>query len=159
MDRDLLVVSIGADQDGALDYEACAPPLVHRRRRQRADDLLLLQYTSGTTGFPKGAMHTHETVLWNSLHQIPDFGITRDDVHLVIPAMCWAAGFHSFTLAVMWAGGQVVINPSRGSRPRRSAPPSSGTASPRRSSCPPCSAGSSPTRSSSATTSPPSTSA
>src|SRR4051794_33532390 len=38
----------------------------------RADDLLLLQYTSGTTGFPKGAMHTHSTVLWNSFHQIPD---------------------------------------------------------------------------------------
>lgn len=82
-----------------------------------ADDLLLLQYTSGTTGFPKGAMHTHTTVLWNSLHQVPDFGITRDDVHLVIPAMCWAAGFHSFTLAVMWAGGRIVLHPSRGFNP------------------------------------------
>jgi fatty-acyl-CoA synthase len=59
-------------------------------------------------------MHTHATVLWNSIHQIPDFGITKEDVHLVIPAMCWAAGFHSFTLAVMWAGGRIVLHPSRG---------------------------------------------
>lgn len=117
-DRPLRVLSLGAEQADALAYETvCATPGPELPPVQRTDDLLLLQYTSGTTGFPKGAMHTHETVLWNSIHQIPDFGITRDDVHLVIPAMCWAAGFHSFTLAVMWAGGRVVINPSRGFSP------------------------------------------
>jgi fatty-acyl-CoA synthase len=114
----LELVSLDSDRAGAASYaelvategETPFPPV-------DAEDLLLLQYTSGTTGFPKGAMHTHATVLWNSLHQVPDFGITRDDVHLVIPAMCWAAGFHSFTLAVMWAGGRVVIHPSRGFSP------------------------------------------
>jgi fatty-acyl-CoA synthase len=83
----------------------------------RADDLLLLQYTSGTTGFPKGAMHTHETVLWNSVHQIPDFHITRDDVYYVIPALCWAAGLHDLALATLWAGGRIVLNPSTGFSP------------------------------------------
>jgi fatty-acyl-CoA synthase len=83
----------------------------------RADDLLLLQYTSGTTGFPKGAMHTHATVLWNSYHQIPDFHLTSDDVYYVIPALCWAAGLHDLALATLWAGGRVVLNPSTGFSP------------------------------------------
>ena len=76
-------------------------------------DLFLLQYTSGTTGFPKGATHTHATVLWNSLHQVADFSMTRRDVYLCIPALCWAAGLHDFTLATLWTGGTVVLRPSR----------------------------------------------
>jgi fatty-acyl-CoA synthase len=31
-------------------------------------DPALLQYTSGTTGFPKGATHTVSSLLWNSFH-------------------------------------------------------------------------------------------
>ena len=111
----LRYISVGDDQSGAIPYASLRVelPPIRREVAVSSGDLALLQYTSGTTGFPKGAMHTHSTILWNTIHQIPDFGINSDDVHLVIPAMCWAAGFHSFTLAVMWAGGKIVLNPSR----------------------------------------------
>jgi len=78
------------------------------------DDLFLLQYTSGTTGFPKGAMHTQGTMLWNSFHQIGDFHVTPEERYLCVPGLCWVAGFHDFSLASLWMGGAVVVMPSGG---------------------------------------------
>jgi fatty-acyl-CoA synthase len=117
-----VVVGDGADAGSgggdAVAYEAVvAAGTADFDDRAELDDLFLLQYTSGTTGFPKGAMHTHSTVLWNSFHQIPDFAVTADDVYLVVPALCWAAGFHDLALATLWAGGRVVLHPSTGFDP------------------------------------------
>lgn len=77
-----------------------------------ADDVFLLQYTSGTTGRPKAAVHTHATVMNNALSQLVDMDIRADDVYLNLPALCWAAGFHSLTFATWWRGGTVVLHPS-----------------------------------------------
>ena len=78
------------------------------------EEPVLFQYTSGTTGYPKAAVHSHGTVLFNALTQVVEFGIDETDVHLVIPALCWGAGFHDYTLATWWRGGTVVLRPSRG---------------------------------------------
>lgn len=77
-------------------------------------DPTLLQYTSGTTGFPKGATHTVSTLLWNSFHQVGDFKLDERERYLCVPALCWAAGLHDFTISTLWVGGTVVLNPSGG---------------------------------------------
>ena len=76
-------------------------------------DLALLQYTSGTSGLPKAAMHTHSSLMWNMIQQVVDFGLVQDDVYLCVPALCWAAGFHDFFLPLLWVGGKVVLLPSQ----------------------------------------------
>jgi len=48
------------------------------------NDLALLQYTSGTTGLPKGAMITHHSLLFNTVGSTVWSGITEDDVHLSV---------------------------------------------------------------------------
>ncbi|WP_131766086.1 class I adenylate-forming enzyme family protein [Candidatus Protofrankia californiensis] len=112
------LIEVGEHTGLGIAYEsltaAGAPPPLPD---VRADDLFLLQYTSGTTGFPKGAMHSHSTVLWNSHHQIVDFGITNEDVYYVVPALCWAAGFHDLALATLWRGGRVVLGRNTGFDP------------------------------------------
>jgi fatty-acyl-CoA synthase len=76
------------------------------------DDLFLLQYTSGTTGFPKGAAHTHATVMWNAISQRQHFDIDADTVYLCLPALSWVAGFHSLHLETLWSGGKVILGAS-----------------------------------------------
>lgn len=109
------VVVVDGALHGALDYEevvaAGSPEGVDVV--VGLDEPFLLQYTSGTTGFPKAAVHTHGGVLLNIITQPLDLGIRAEDVYLSVPALCWAAGFHDYTLALFWLGGTVVLNPSR----------------------------------------------
>lgn len=67
------VVSVGFSMDGCLSFEqmlsrASLVPREEVRRRAslvKPDDVCNMQYTSGTTGFPKGVMLTHRNVVNN----------------------------------------------------------------------------------------------
>ena len=43
------------------------------------EDGLLILYTSGTTGLPKGALISHRAMLWRSIVYLSEAGITRDE--------------------------------------------------------------------------------
>lgn len=45
-----------------------AAALAARQQQVRAEDVVSIQYTSGTTGFPKGAMLTHRNLLLNAFY-------------------------------------------------------------------------------------------
>ena len=78
------------------------------------DATAILYYTSGTTGQPKAAEHSHGGVLWNSFTQLLDLGLTPDDTYLVVPSLSWAAGFHDLLLPLVWIGGRSVLMPTGG---------------------------------------------
>jgi fatty-acyl-CoA synthase len=71
------VISIkSAKRPGMLSWDelrqrAATAPEVELARRQaevHAEDVVSIQYTSGTTGFPKGAMLTHRNLLMNAYY-------------------------------------------------------------------------------------------
>ena len=67
------VVTVGFDMDGCLTWEqmlsrsSLVPREEVRRRASlvKPDDVCNMQYTSGTTGFPKGVMLTHRNIVNN----------------------------------------------------------------------------------------------
>jgi cyclohexanecarboxylate-CoA ligase len=57
------------------------------------DDVSLLMYTSGTTGEPKGVMHTSNTLFANLHGYIDAYGLTQKDVILGASPMAHLTGF------------------------------------------------------------------
>lgn len=77
-------------------------------------DVAAIFYTSGTTGFPKGAMHTHENVLANVETAIRvaevDRGMGREYRTLVVVPLFHVTGCHSQMLPTLRVGGATVID-------------------------------------------------
>ena len=81
----------GASQDW-LSYEesARAPAEFGSGTRTRADELLLLYFTSGTTARPKLVAHTHASYPIGHLSTMYWLGLRRGDVHLNVSSPGWA---------------------------------------------------------------------
>jgi fatty-acyl-CoA synthase len=77
-----------------------------------ADDLVLIMYTSGTTGSPKGAMLTHGNLTWNAINMISaGEGLARSDVTLSVAPLFHIGALGIFTLPLLYLGGTVVTVP------------------------------------------------
>jgi fatty-acyl-CoA synthase len=75
------------------------------------DDLLLL-YTSGTTGRPKGARLTHRNCFWTNLSLDRTSEMRGDDVVLQVLPQFHVAGWNVQPLLAWWKGATVVLEPT-----------------------------------------------
>ncbi len=85
-----------------------------RYRRSGIDpksDLAMLLYTGGTTGIPKGAMHTHDVCIHNSGLGIPILDISADDVYLALIPLHHAFGLAHVTNQAVQAQASIVLMP------------------------------------------------
>ncbi len=74
-----------------------------------ADDMCLLPYTAGSTGLPKGCMHTHATVTANVLGSITWSAATPMSVNLAALPLFHVTGMiHSFLVPIA-AGAPLVL--------------------------------------------------
>jgi fatty-acyl-CoA synthase len=62
-----------------LEQASPSPELPERRSSARAEDVYNIQFTSGTTGLPKGAMLTHRNILMNAFYIGQRVAYTEED--------------------------------------------------------------------------------
>ena len=76
------------------------------------DDLACMPYTSGTTGQPKGCIHTHRSVMFNAVGSPAWSGPTlAGTVTLAVLPFFHVTGMQSVMNATIYCGGALVILP------------------------------------------------
>ena len=83
---------------------------VSAHNRQPAD-LAALPYTSGTTGLPKGCMHTHATIMHNAVAANVWGNGTAENVSLLVVPMFHITGMVSGVHASVYGSSTMVIMP------------------------------------------------
>lgn len=72
-------------------------------------DVAVLLYTSGTTGFPKGAMISHRNTLFNVRSCRATLGYREEDVGLISLPLFHVTGLNSQLVALLACGATVVL--------------------------------------------------
>ena len=82
--------------------------LAGRATEVTVDHRMMLAYTSGTTGHPKGVVHTHH-VLRNTRERVMLLGHTRNDVHMSYLPLFHLFGFGEVALMAALTGSCQVL--------------------------------------------------
>jgi len=72
------------------------------------DEPVFIMYTSGTTGFPKGAVHSHKLIR-NNEERVFRMGITENDVVLNYLPLFHAFGFSEGAMNCMLSGAKQIV--------------------------------------------------
>jgi fatty-acyl-CoA synthase len=105
------LITLGPASGRSLAYEdllagASADPL---DEPVALDDLCMIQYTSGTSGRPKGVMLSHGNVTWNCINLLIDVDIATDEVNLLVAPMFHTAGMNNGFLPPFLKGGVAIM--------------------------------------------------
>jgi fatty-acyl-CoA synthase len=97
---------------GARGIESRVPPArggSTERRAVRDDDPLLLIFTAGTLGTPKGAILSHANCFWTNLALSRTAELTSADVVLAVMPQYHVGGWNIQPLLAWWVGATVVL--------------------------------------------------
>ena len=92
----------------AAGASVAVEPLATRQRAVDSDATVLIMYTSGTTGFPKGVMHNHN-VLRNVTDEANRMAVRPRDVILMYLPLFHAFGLYEGPLMSLVTGARQVL--------------------------------------------------
>lgn len=90
----------------ALDLPADPAPTCDAAR---ADDVVYIAFTSGTTGEPKGVLHSNNTLLSNARAMAGDWGFSDTSVIYTFGPLSHNLGFGALVLTLL-VGGELVLH-------------------------------------------------
>jgi fatty-acyl-CoA synthase len=91
--------------------DALATPQAPGVHDRTPEDLCVLPYTSGTTGLPKGCMHTHASIAHNAMASCLWGNSTAEAVTLLVVPLFHITGMVTGMHAGIYAGATVVVMP------------------------------------------------
>jgi acyl-CoA synthetase len=94
---------------GIVDPKSPDQPLSCQPAPQDANRVLYLAFTSGTTGLPKGVMHSDNTLLANARALSRDWSISNSSVVYSMSPLSHNLGFGAMIMALA-IGGEIVIH-------------------------------------------------
>jgi fatty-acyl-CoA synthase len=111
IDIEYFVSLQGPDIEGVINYEAVASASNSEPERPPldAESPYCILYTSGTTGYPKGAIIPHRQILYNCFNTVVSWGLTEHDVSPVYTPLFHAGGLFAFLTPILYVGGRIVL--------------------------------------------------
>ena len=70
----------------------------------------LILYTSGTTGFPKGAMISDLQTKQNAINTLVDWGLAEGERYILSAPLFHTGGWNVLALPLLMAGGEIIIH-------------------------------------------------
>ncbi len=108
------VVAVGENPlEGQIPYEALisGSPSSEPSVEVNENDVAAIFFTSGTTGFPKGAMWTHRNILEQMVNLQTDLPFSREDRGLIVLPMFHGPVTIPLLHQLLYIGGCMIISP------------------------------------------------
>jgi fatty-acyl-CoA synthase len=94
-------------EDEMMEQQSAVEPVVNEPAG--GEDALIIMYTSGTTGSPKGAILSHRKTFFNALNANIYYGLTPSDIMLAPRPMFHSGGLLVELCPMIYKGGTLIM--------------------------------------------------